>query len=64
MLYWLEYGAEFIKRTRSSPDTFIQMIIQLAYYRLHGRPTSTYETAMTRLFYHGRTGGSACCCCC
>jgi hypothetical protein len=28
---------------------------QLAYYRLHGRPCATYETAHTRLFARGRT---------
>jgi carnitine O-acetyltransferase len=31
------------------------MAIQLAYYRLHGRVTATYETAHTRQFHHGRT---------
>lgn len=38
-----------------SPDAFIQMAMQLAYRRLHGKNTPTYETASTRLFMHGRT---------
>ena len=31
------------------------MGLQLAYYRLHGKPCATYETASTRGFLHGRT---------
>ncbi|KAG7233050.1 hypothetical protein INR49_007529 [Caranx melampygus] len=37
------------------PDTFIQLAMQLAFYRIHKGPGSCYETAMTRKFYHGRT---------
>lgn len=28
-----EYGKEFIKKLRMSPDAFIQVALQLAYYR-------------------------------
>ena len=38
-----------------SPDAYIQMALQLAWYRTHGTFTATYETALTRLFEHGRT---------
>lgn len=38
-----------------SPDAYIQMAMQLAYRRLHGKGSPTYETASTRLFLHGRT---------
>lgn len=40
---------------RQSPDAFIQMALQLAWYRTRGTVTATYETALTRLFHHGRT---------
>ena len=40
---------------RLSPDAFIQMALQLAWYRMRGEFTATYETALTRLFKHGRT---------
>ncbi|XP_066991889.2 carnitine O-palmitoyltransferase 1, liver isoform [Anabrus simplex] len=50
-----EYGKGFMKQCRISPDAFIQMAVQLAYYRDAGRFCLTYEAAMTRLFREGRT---------
>lgn len=49
------YGKDFIKRCSVSPDAYIQMAMQLAYYRDQGRFDATYEASMTRLFLHGRT---------
>nr|XP_019008930.1 carnitine O-acetyltransferase [Kwoniella pini CBS 10737]OCF47711.1 carnitine O-acetyltransferase [Kwoniella pini CBS 10737] len=49
------YGGDFIKRHGFSPDAFVQMAIQAAYYGLYGRVESTYEPAMTKAFLHGRT---------
>ncbi|KAM6201358.1 peroxisomal carnitine O-octanoyltransferase isoform 2-T2 [Rhynchocyon petersi] len=49
------FGKKLTKKKRLHPDTFVQLALQLAYYRLHGRPGCCYETAMTRYFYHGRT---------
>ncbi|CAF5142459.1 unnamed protein product, partial [Rotaria magnacalcarata] len=41
---------------RIHPDTYFQLCLQLAYFKLHGnKPASTYETASTRRFYRGRT---------
>ncbi len=41
---------------RFHPDTFFQLCLQLAYFKLHDhKPASTYETAPTRRFYRGRT---------
>lgn len=40
---------------RLSPDAYIQLAMQLAWYRTRGEFTATYETALTRLFKHGRT---------
>ncbi|KAH9917835.1 acyltransferase ChoActase/COT/CPT [Fomitopsis serialis] len=55
-LWFVDYGAEWIKNeARLSPDAYIQMAMQLAWYRMHGRFTATYETALTRLFKNGRT---------
>ncbi|XP_060104426.1 peroxisomal carnitine O-octanoyltransferase [Heteronotia binoei] len=49
------FGKSLIKKQKLHPDTFVQLALQLAYYKLHGHPASCYETAMTRRFYHGRT---------
>lgn len=50
-----EYGKGFIKTCQLSPDAFIQMALQLAYYRDAGRFSLTYEASITRLFREGRT---------
>jgi carnitine O-acetyltransferase len=51
------YGKAAIKAFGVSPDSWAQMIIQLAYRRLVGdkRNGATYEAATTRKFYKGRT---------
>ncbi|CAL9705763.1 unnamed protein product [Knipowitschia caucasica] len=49
------FGKSAIKQKKLHPDTFIQLAMQLTYYRLHNKPGSCYETAMTRKFFHGRT---------
>lgn len=38
-----------------SPDAYIQMALQLAYFRDAGKFNLTYEASMTRLFREGRT---------
>ncbi|WAR59424.1 hypothetical protein PtB15_11B64 [Puccinia triticina] len=56
VLIFDRYGAEYIKRSaRHSPDAYIQMAIQLAWFRQMDTVVSTYETGLTRLFKHGRT---------
>uniref|UniRef100_A0A1A7Z2K6 Choline O-acetyltransferase n=1 Tax=Iconisemion striatum TaxID=60296 RepID=A0A1A7Z2K6_9TELE len=49
-----DYGKEFIKKQKMSPDAYIQVALQLAFYRCHGRPVSTYESASIRRFQQGR----------
>lgn len=49
------YGKGFMKKCRVSPDAYVQMALQLAYYRDAGRVACTYESSMTRLFLEGRT---------
>uniref|UniRef100_A0A8C3CVI4 Peroxisomal carnitine O-octanoyltransferase n=2 Tax=Cairina moschata TaxID=8855 RepID=A0A8C3CVI4_CAIMO len=49
------FGKALIRKKKLHPDTFVQLALQLAYYKCHGRPGCCYETAMTRRFYHGRT---------
>ncbi|CAG11907.1 unnamed protein product, partial [Tetraodon nigroviridis] len=49
------FGKAAIKQKKLHPDTFVQLAMQLAYFKLHKKPGCCYETAMTRKFYHGRT---------
>ncbi|KAJ8284863.1 hypothetical protein COCON_G00037130 [Conger conger] len=48
------YGKEFIKKQKMSPDAYIQVALQFAFYRCNGRPVSTYESASIRRFREGR----------
>ncbi|KAK3601826.1 hypothetical protein CHS0354_041743 [Potamilus streckersoni] len=48
------FGREFPKSQNMSPDSFIQLALQLTYYKIHGRFVSTYESASTRRFRLGR----------
>ncbi|MCJ1363958.1 hypothetical protein MMC16_003067 [Acarospora aff. strigata] len=49
------YGKNFMTSMGFSPDAFVQMAFQAAYYGLYGRVECTYEPAMTKTFMHGRT---------
>jgi len=49
------YGKNFMTSMGFSPDAFVQMAFQAAYYGLYGRVECTYEPAMTKLYLHGRT---------
>ncbi|EFX04354.1 carnitine acetyl transferase [Grosmannia clavigera kw1407] len=49
------YGKGLIKKFRCSPDAYVQMVIQLAYFKMYGKNRPTYESATTRRFQLGRT---------
>uniref|UniRef100_A0A8C5PMK1 Choline O-acetyltransferase n=1 Tax=Leptobrachium leishanense TaxID=445787 RepID=A0A8C5PMK1_9ANUR len=48
------HGKEFIKKQRMSPDAYIQVSLQLAFYKCHGKLVPTYESASIRRFQMGR----------
>ncbi|XP_032804808.1 carnitine O-palmitoyltransferase 1, liver isoform-like [Petromyzon marinus] len=50
-----DFGKGFIKKFRTSPDAFVQVMLQLAHFRDMGKFCLTYEASMTRLFREGRT---------
>ncbi|KAI9088521.1 Choline/Carnitine o-acyltransferase-domain-containing protein [Phlyctochytrium arcticum] len=52
---FFDYGKDLIKKFKTSPDAYVQMAIQLAYYKMHGVSRPTYESASTRKFAFGRT---------
>ena len=55
VLDYQEFGKEAVKRLKLSPDSFIQMGIQLTFNQMHQVPAATYESASTRIFAEGRT---------
>ncbi|CAZ82201.1 unnamed protein product [Tuber melanosporum] len=55
VLAYLGYGKGLIKKFKCSPDAYVQMVIQLAYYKMYGKNRPTYESAATRKFQVGRT---------
>ncbi|VDP70499.1 unnamed protein product [Echinostoma caproni] len=50
-----DYGRCFIKRAGYSPDAYIQMTLQVAYFMDQNTFALVYESCMTRLFREGRT---------
>lgn len=54
-LEFKSYGSSTIKKMKYSPDAFVQMAFQATYYALYGKVECTYEPAMTKAFFHGRT---------
>ncbi|RLN88846.1 hypothetical protein BBJ28_00017750, partial [Nothophytophthora sp. Chile5] len=49
------YGKVKLRQVKLFPDTFVQMGIQLAGFRLFGRAVPTYESGHTRMYVEGRT---------
>ena len=50
-----KFGKGVMKKCKVSPDSFVQMALQLAYLRDQGKVALTYESSMTRLYLQGRT---------
>lgn len=50
-----KWGKGLIKRCKISPDAFVQIALQLAYYKEANCFAQTYEASMTRLYLNGRT---------
>lgn len=55
VLEFEDWGKGLIKNFKVSPDAFVQIAYQLAYYRMRGTHGSTYESCNMKRFYHGRT---------
>ncbi|KAI1902454.1 hypothetical protein AGOR_G00044940 [Albula goreensis] len=50
-----QFGKEFPKQVNLSPHSFIQVALQLAYYRVHKEVCASCDTASLRVFRGGRT---------
>lgn len=55
VLQYEKYGKNYIKQFGVSPDAWAQLVKQLAFTKLFGRPGVCYESAQTRKFQRGRT---------
>lgn len=55
VLEFNSFGKNLIVRNNLSPDAFVQISMQLAYFRLYGKIVSQYEPVLMKAFYHGRT---------
>jgi carnitine O-acetyltransferase len=55
VLEFKDYGKAFITNNQLSPDSYVQMSMMLAYYKLYGRIVCAYEPVLTKNFFHGRT---------
>lgn len=51
------FGKNVPKQHHLSPDGFIQMALQLAYFKMYNTCCSAYESASLRMFKYGRTEG-------
>ncbi|KAG7389525.1 hypothetical protein PHYPSEUDO_010170 [Phytophthora pseudosyringae] len=49
------FGKTKLRAVKLFPDTFVQMGVQLAGFRVFGRVVPTYESGHTRMFVEGRT---------
>ena len=55
VLEFTDYGKRFITSNKLSPDSYVQMSMMLAYYKLYGKVVCAYEPVLTKAFFHGRT---------
>ncbi|KAF9267289.1 acyltransferase ChoActase/COT/CPT [Marasmius fiardii PR-910] len=55
VLHYEGYGKNHIKQFKASPDAWAQLVKQLAFHKMFGRPGVTYESAQTRKYQRGRT---------
>lgn len=49
------FGKNFPKSVKISPDAFVQIAFQLAFYRTHNKLGNAYESGSLRKFNQGRT---------
>ncbi|KAG6334319.1 hypothetical protein ID866_4773 [Astraeus odoratus] len=55
VLHYEGYGKELMKKFKVSPDAWAQLVKQLAFHKMFGRPGVTYESCQTRKYRSGRT---------
>ncbi|CAH8647449.1 unnamed protein product [Heterobilharzia americana] len=61
ILRYKQFGREFPKTVNMSPDSFIQLALQLAHFKLHNYLVPTYESASIRRFALARVDNIRAC---
>ena len=51
---YTRFGKDFIKKAKTNSDCFIQLALQLAYFKIYKKLVSTNEVVSTRRFIKGR----------
>ncbi|XP_018495801.1 choline O-acetyltransferase [Galendromus occidentalis] len=54
VLHFKDFGKALPKSKKISPDVFVQLALQLTYYKVHRKLVTTYESASLRRFRLGR----------
>ncbi|CAN7940535.1 unnamed protein product, partial [Ixodes hexagonus] len=57
IMHFTDYGKDFVKACNMSPDSYLQMALQLAGFRIFGGPISVVGAASSRKFFLGRVEG-------
>lgn len=55
ILHFDSFGKDFAKSQKLSPDAFVQISLQLAFYRMHSKLGNAYESGSLRKYHLGRT---------
>ncbi|KAF9236496.1 acyltransferase ChoActase/COT/CPT [Melanogaster broomeanus] len=55
VLHYEGYGKDLMKKFKTSPDAWAQLVKQLAFHKMFKRPGVTYESCQTRKYQLGRT---------
>jgi hypothetical protein len=53
-----KYGKKLLTQEyHLSPDAYVQLALQLSYFKMYGCVSNSYEVVATKEFFHGRTEG-------
>lgn len=55
------YGKTFLVQNQLSPDATVQIAMQTAFFELYGEAANTYESVLTKSYFHGRTEAGRSC---
>lgn len=54
-MQYTKYGRNGVRKHKISPDAYMQLGFQMAFFKQYGRTVPTYESCSTAAYKHGRT---------